>query len=208
MPQASNQFGTWQSWQPREVAQFFSTLTVPWWIAGGWALDLFLGERTRDHEDIDVLFIRRDQQEIQGLLQGWDVQEAHPEMLPGSWPFHEWKQGTPLSPEVHDIWCRPKKTSPWAIQLMVIDIHDDQWIFRHNIQISRSLSTIGYVTDEGIPYLAPEIQLLYKARSPRPKDEADFARVLPYLDQRSRRWLTWALGIVYPHHSWLLELGG
>ena len=63
MANDTNQFGLWQPWQPKEVARFFSTLTVPWWIAGGWALDLFLGEQTRDHEDIDVQILRRDQQE-------------------------------------------------------------------------------------------------------------------------------------------------
>ncbi len=202
----SNPFGAWQSWQPNEVAQLFSALAIPWWIAGGWAVDLFLGEQTRNHEDIDVQFLRRDQQNIRALLQGWDVQEAHPATPLNSWPFHEWKLGALLSPEVHDIWCRPKKTDPWAIQLMVTDTHDDQWLFRRNAQISGSLSTIGYVTDDGIPYLAPEIQLLYKAQSLRPKDEADFAKVLPYLDQRSRRWLAQALAVVHPHHSWLFQL--
>ena len=97
-------FGLWQPWQPKEVARFFSTLTVPWWIAGGWALDLFLGVQTREHEDIDVLFLRRDQHEIRAQLQGWDVQEAHPELLPSSWPFQEWKQDALLPASVHDIW--------------------------------------------------------------------------------------------------------
>jgi len=70
MANETNQFGLWQPWQPEEVAKFFSTLTVPWWIAGGWALDLFLGVQTREHEDIDILFLRRDQHEIRAQLQG------------------------------------------------------------------------------------------------------------------------------------------
>ncbi len=199
-------FGAWQSWQPHKVAQLFSALPVPWWIAGGWAIDLFLGEQTREHEDIDVLFLRRDQREVRSLLQGWDVQEAHPELLPDSWPFQEWKQGMPLPPEVHDIWCRPEKTAPWAIQLMVIDTQDNQWLFRRNSRIRGALSTMGRVTNDGIPYLAPEIQLLYKAKSPRSKDEADFARILPLLDQRSHQWLAQALAIAHPAHSWLQQL--
>ena len=206
MTQNLNLFGAWQSWQPHEVAQLFSALAIPWWIAGGWALDLFLGEQTRDHEDIDVQFLRRNQQDIHTLLQEWDVQEARPSLQPSSWPFHEWKLGMPLSPEVHDIWSRPKKTDAWAIQLMVTDTHGDEWLFRRNVQIHGSLSTIGYMTDDGIPYLAPEIQLLYKAKSLRLKDEADFANVLPRLDQRSRQWLAQALAIVHPHHPWLLLL--
>ncbi|WP_236602151.1 nucleotidyltransferase domain-containing protein [Ktedonobacter sp. SOSP1-52] len=56
-------------------------------MAGGWALDLFLGVQTREHEDTDVLFLRRDQHKIRAQLQGWDVQEAHPELLPSSWPW-------------------------------------------------------------------------------------------------------------------------
>ena len=199
-------FGTWQAWQPYEVAQLFSTLTTPWWIAGGWALDLFLGEQTRDHEDIDVLFLRQHQQEICTLLDGWDVQEAHPEMQPSSWPFREWKLDTSLAPEVHDIWCRPKKNDPWAIQLMVTDTYENQWLFRRNAQIRGPLSTMGYVTEDGIPYLAPEIQLLYKAKSLRPKDEADFAKVLTHLDQKSCRWLFQTLAIVHPDHSWLPQV--
>ena len=199
-------FGTWQSWQPYEVPQFFSELTIPWWIAGGWALDLFLGEQTREHEDIDVLFLRQDQHAIRTLLQGWDVQEAHPEMQPTSWPFREWKLGTSLPPEVHDIWCRPKSTTPWALQFMVIDTQENQWLFRRNAQIKGPLATMGHMTDDGIPYLAPEIQLLYKAKALRPKDEADFANVLPHLDQRSCRWLFQTLTIEHPHHPWLSQL--
>jgi hypothetical protein len=153
-----------------------------------------------------VQFLRRDQQPIRALLQGWDVQEAHPTIPAGEWPFREWEPGTPLCPDVHDIWCRPKQTDPWAIQLIVTDTRDDQWLFRRDARITRPLITIGCLTDDGISYLAPEIQLLYKARSPRPKDEADFARVHPYLDQKSRQWLAQALAIVHPHHPWPLRL--
>ena len=81
MVNETNQFGVWQPWQPAEVVRLFSTLTVPWWIAGGWAIDLFLGEQTRHHDDIDVLILRRDQREVRTIFRGWDVQGAHPEKL-------------------------------------------------------------------------------------------------------------------------------
>ncbi len=42
------------------------------------------------------------------------------------------------------------------------------------------------MTHETHPYLAPEIQLFYKAKGLRPKDELDFARTLPTLDQQRR----------------------
>ena len=208
MANETNRYGAWQPWQPREVAELFSALTVPWWVAGGWALDLFIGTQTREHEDIDVQILRRDQQAVRAILHGWDVQGAIPPPRDENWPFREWKPDTLLDAEIHDVWCRPHKTDPWAIQLMVADARDDQWLFRRDNRISRPLTAIGHQTDEGIPYLAPEIQLLYKAKNPRPKDEADFATTLPHLDQRSRQWLVQALAIVHPHHVWIKRLEG
>jgi hypothetical protein len=197
--------GAWQPWLPHEVASFFSALAVPWWIAGGWALDLFIGSQGREHEDIDVEFLRRDQQAVRALLGEWDVQEAHPE-LDANWPFREWELGQDLRSGVHDIWCRLHKDAPWTLQLMVADITNDQWVFRRDARIQRPLAANVHRTNDGIPYLAPEIQLLYKAKGLRPKDEADFARTLPYLDEESRSWLAQALALAHPGHPWLAQL--
>jgi hypothetical protein len=86
---------------------------------------------------------------------------------------------------------------------MINDTRDEQWLFRRLPTISRPLATIGDRTPEGIPYLAPEIQLLYKARGLRPKDEADFLHALPELAQEQRAWLKDALTQVHPGHPWL-----
>lgn len=206
MANETHQYGPWQPWQPRAVAELFSTLTVPWWIAGGWAIDLLIGEETREHDDIDVQILRRDQQAVRALLDGWDIQAALPPPRDETWPFREWRSDTLLDLAVHDIWCRPHKTAPWAIQLMIADTNDDQWLFRRDNRISCPLTAIGHQTGDGLPYLAPAIQLLYKAKKPRPKDEADFASVLPHLDQESRQWLAQALAIVHPHHAWITLL--
>jgi hypothetical protein len=55
----------------------------------------------------------------------------------------------------------------------------------------------------GCPYLRPEVQLLYKAKQRRAKDEADFAAVAPLLDPDPRRWLRAALARIHPSHPWL-----
>ena len=41
-------------------------------------------------------------------------------------------------------------------------------------------------TGEGIPYVIPEVALLFKAKGLREKDEADFQRVLTAMDQSRR----------------------
>jgi hypothetical protein len=58
----------------------------------------------------------------------------------------------------------------------------------------------------GIPYGRPEIVLLYKAKHARPKDDADFAAVLPLLEPGRRRWLADALELVHPGHRWLAAI--
>jgi hypothetical protein len=54
--------------------------------------------------------------------------------------------------------------------------------------------------------LAPEIQLLYKCKGLRPKDQADFETVLPALDAARRGWLRSAIAVLSPAHPWLMAL--
>jgi hypothetical protein len=206
MADKAHPLGRWQPWSPHEVSVFFAPLSAPWWIAGGWAIDLFLGRQTREHEDIDVQVLRRDQHAIRALLDTWDVQAALPPPRDEAWPFRSWYLGETLEMSIHDIWCRPTATQPWTLQLMIADTQGDRWLFRRTPTINRALDTLGGSTADGIPYLAPEIQLLYKAKGLRQKDGADFARALPALSQERRHWLQYALTAVHPHHPWLTQL--
>lgn len=206
MTDARHPLGRWQPWNPHEVATFFASLPVPWWVAGGWAIDLFLGRQTRAHEDMDVLILRRDQQAVRALFGAWDVQAALPPPRDEAWPFRLWRPGEVLDETIQDIWCRPDATRPWAIQLMIADTRDEQWHFRRLPAITRSVATVGDRTSEGIPYLVPEIQLLYKARGLRPKDEMDFRHTLPVLNWERRAWLRDALLQAHPDHPWLDQL--
>ncbi|MCI4067015.1 hypothetical protein MRQ36_32395 [Micromonospora sp. R77] len=61
-------------------------------------------------------------------------------------------------------------------------------------------------TPQGIPYLRPEVVLLFKAKAAREKDRADFDGVLPLLSAAQRRWLDDALGLVHPTHEWRRRL--
>lgn len=59
---------------------------------------------------------------------------------------------------------------------------------------------------DGIRFLQPEIQLLYKAEGLRAKDETDFVATMPFLDRRRRAWLSAALEKTLPAHPWLDRL--
>jgi len=77
-----------------------------------------------------------------------------------------------------------------------------EWVSRRDPGIRRPLADIGKTSRDGIPYLTPEIQLFYKAKSPRPKDEADFTAVVPFLAAAQRRWLSDTLTQAYGEHPW------
>jgi hypothetical protein len=69
------------------------------------------------------------------------------------------------------------------------------------------IASLGSITADGIPYLAPEIQLFYKAKAPRSKDETDFTATLPILTEPQQQWLSYALSLVYgPGHPWHARL--
>jgi hypothetical protein len=190
------------SWKPAslsEVAELFSACEAPWWVAGGYAVELAAGRALREHADIDVLLLRRDQLAAQEVLAGWEWWAADP---PGT--LRRWAPGETLPPGVHDIWCRPSAGEPWRIQVM-LDEHtaSGDWVSSRNSRIRRPISTIGARSETGVPYLVPEIQLFYKAKDPRPKDETDFAAIRPLLTGAQRTWLHEAVVTTYGDHPWL-----
>ncbi|HLZ70034.1 MAG TPA: amino acid transporter [Dehalococcoidia bacterium] len=194
--------GPWQPLSVGEVAVLFAGLSVPWWISGGWALDLFLGRQTREHGDTDVLVLRQDQLVVRAALAGWDLYAADP---PGS--LRPWRRGEWLDEPIHDLWCRRGPEAPWAVQLMLANAEAGRWSFRREPSIGGPLAQLTCRTADGIPFLAPAVQLLYKATdAPRPRDEADFTTVLPRLDAERRAWLAAALRRYKPEHPWLARL--
>ncbi|MGE0807494.1 MAG: hypothetical protein AB7L76_18260 [Burkholderiaceae bacterium] len=193
-------------WQPlplRHVAALFEGAPFPWWIAGGHAIECFVGRALRPHGDIDVLLLRRDREQAREWLADWDCWAADP---PGT--LRRWPRGEALGAAVSDVWCREPGSSAWRLQLMLDDGDDHEWRSRHCAAVSRPLPALGFHTADGVPVLAPEVQLFYKARQPRPKDEADLAAALPRLDPARIAWLRQAIITAYgPHNDWLGRLG-
>ncbi|SRR6266545_1408184 len=102
----------------------------------------------------------------------------------------------------HQTWARELATGKWRLDVFR-EPHDGQvWICRRDPRIRRPYAEIIERTPDGIPFLAPEIVLLFKAKLPRDKDEADFHAVLPKLNPRRRHWLANALEMISPAHPW------
>jgi len=80
--------------RPRAVARLLEGLAVPWFVAGGWAIDLFLARETRTHEDIEVAILRKDQEVVRRHLRGWTFTKV----ATGSeepWRENEWLNHPP-----------------------------------------------------------------------------------------------------------------
>jgi hypothetical protein len=198
--EATSTVGAWQATQPDAAAVWLSGLTVPWWIAGGWALDLFAGSQCRPHQDLDVGILRRDAPTLLAAFASWAVFEAKDGTLTR---LHAGRQ--PRA-EVHSLWCRRAADGPWILELMLDEARRERWLYRRDPAIQAPLTQVIRHAVNGIPYLAPEVQLLYKARAVRARDQADFDRIAPRLDAAARTWLHSALAQAEPKHPWLTVL--
>lgn len=192
-------------WSPlslSEVTHLFQDFPLPWWVAGGVALDLFAGFQIRPHGDIDVGIFRDDQLTIQNYLTHWDL---HKTTSSGLKP---WLKGEYLMLGINQVWCRRTPGDLWSLEIMFIEREGDAWFFRHAPMVRGPVEGLTSRTGDGIPYLSPEIQLLFKARLEiSSKDFQDFNAVLPLLDTPQRDWLCSALETTFPTgHPWITIL--
>jgi hypothetical protein len=188
-------------WEPLDLEQAAALMRdfpAAWWVAGGWALDLFTGTE-REHDDVDVVVLRSDQELIRAQLPGWDIQIAHSGRLE-PWPPEELIE-LPRS----GFWARSDPNGPWELQFLLAEHEGETWWYRRDPAIRLPLAEIGLATEGGIPYLRPEIVLLYKARIDRDRDTVDFDRTLPKLDGEARSRLSAWLAA---DHPWQAHLGG
>jgi hypothetical protein len=190
----------WRSAHPADAQTWLRDVRAPWWIAGGWALDLHLGESDRPHGDLDVGIFRRDAAAVISVLPDWEIFAAQDGALRLIRP------GVEPSADANSLWCRPSHASEWSLELLLDDRTDEHWVYRRRREISRPVATIIERSVDGLPYLAPEIQLLYKAKALRARDQHDFERVLPHLTSEATAWLKHAIEFAHPDHPWITML--
>lgn len=107
---------------------------------------------------------------------------------------------------LHAVWCRPDPDKDWAFELLLNDSDGETWLFRRDHDVRLPIADIDLRSANGIPYLAPEVVLLYKAKQQREHDELDLAAALPLLSPRRRGWLRAGIERVHPGHPWLDRL--
>lgn len=186
---------------PTSVAAVMDGVDVWWAVAGGWAIDLWLGEQTREHHDVEVVVRRRDQHAIhRALADRWEL--FAPDPPAGGW--RPWS-GVPIEAPAFQLQAR---SPSGEFDIFTETVDDTGWHFRRDDRISMASDEVFVASASGIPIVRPEIQLLYMAKSTDPKNQLDFMQARPHLADEAAMWLTRALEMTLPGHHWLEQLAG
>jgi hypothetical protein len=188
----------WQAWQPQEVADRLRAVELPWGIAGGWALDLFLDTATRPHDDLEIAVPARRFGELRSLFAAYEFHVVG--------DGRRWQLDDATLERTYQTWLFDPTTSSYRLDVFREPHDGDTWICRRSPEIRLPYTVVFETGAAGVPFLRPEIVLLFKAKATRAKDVADLEVVLPALDADRRGWLAQALERVHPGHAWIDRL--
>jgi hypothetical protein len=186
--------GPWDPLSLTDTVETFGEARFRWWISGGRALELHVGRSWRDHDDTDVGVARREAANLRALLDGWDIHIAAAGRL-DSWIGQE------LRPELNqnNLWCRRRRASPWCLDVTLAEGDREAWVYRRDPRVRIQWRQAVLRTAVGVPYLSPELQLLFKSKNVRPKDDVDARQVIPELEAERRDRLA---RLLPENHHW------
>ena len=177
------------------AAQHMRGFAGEWWIAGGWAIDLWLGEVNREHSDVEISIWRDDQL---ALRQHWAEWEW---LTPIDHEFRPW-DGKRLELPQHQLMARRDGRE---VEFFLNEREGDVWVSRRDERIRVPVGELVVMSERwGVPVLRPEIQLLYKAKWLREKDRADHARAMEKMSEGQKGWLRENIQLVHPWHEWAM----
>lgn len=73
-----------------QVKSILSDYDKIWFVACGWAIDLFLGRETRTRGDIEIAIFRIDQFSLKSYLEDWESRKWLKGALEIHQPTHDW----------------------------------------------------------------------------------------------------------------------
>jgi hypothetical protein len=207
VPPAGNRPGgpdvQWDPWQPGQLAVLLRGVTAPWYVAGGNAIDLHLGAATRVHADLEIGLPAATFGQVRDALSGYEFEVAGDGRM--------WPPDSPAFSRWYQTWASEPAPQRPGGRVYRLDVFREPsaaglWAFRRDQRIRLPYDRVIRRDRDGLPYLAPELALLFKATGTQPKDEADFAAVLPGLAPAARAWLRGQLQRLHPGHRWIEAL--
>src|SRR2546422_1817142 len=128
-----------------------------WCVAGGWALDLFLGQATRPHDDLELSIFRQDQQLLRRHLRDWTFQKV----VEGR--RLTWSADEELKLPIHEIHAHSTKNPRLLFEFLLNERSAEDWVYRRDTRIRMPLERAIVRDSGGLPILCPAIVLLFKA---------------------------------------------
>jgi hypothetical protein len=174
------------------IAETVRALMAPysgaWALCGGWAVDIWLGEVTREHGDIDIAVFRDDERRFAVELADWrlvahETDDADHQVR---WDGH------PLVANAHlhaasdleprrELLLNERGEGGWLL---------GRWTSGGDRTAALPLHRFALPSAAGIPVMAPEAIAFYKAVGDRrPHDDEDLERLMTLLDDEQRAWL-------------------
>lgn len=191
-------YGPWDPLTPTEVAALMADFGGPWMIVGGYAIEAFTGV-SRRHEDIDVALLRRDLPDLLATLpdryQRWSAGSGLLRPLNADHPE--------MHPEAGQVWIREHAQAPWRADFILLTEHEGGWVSNRDPSMTFTFEGSTWRDATGIPYVRPEITLVYKAKQLEARHDRDFEAAWRLLDANARDWLQETLERLHPKHPWL-----
>lgn len=207
-----------------QLNDFMRNMGIDYAICGGHAIDLFLGKKTRPHKDLDVMVYWEDRDKIirHMLNRCWNVYEPC-----GTAYLHKINDVENQKRIKSNIWCVKQtnmqykfvehETDMYAVEFdnteqieldyieFLFNLRQNRYfLYARNNDVKMSLDNAIHIVN-GIPYLAPEIVLLYKSTMANNSDyQLDFYNASQEMNAEQSAWLKNSLTTMFPDgHKWL-----
>jgi hypothetical protein len=196
----------WEPWSPAEVLARLDGVAAPWCVVGGWALDLWAGRQSRPHEDLEIAVPAARFAEVRERLADCEL------FVPEEGELQPLDHSAEQLRRSHQTWvCHGGR---WRLDVMR-EPHvaagpegvGDLWVCRRDETLRLPYADVIRRTADGVPYLRPDLVLLFKAKARRAKDVDDFDRAVPVLSAAERRGLADLIGRAHgSQHPWVASL--
>ena len=211
----------------KEINGMLKNQSFEYAFCGGYAIDLFLEKQTRPHGDVDIMTYWKDRDAVIVYMQslGYTVYE-----MIGDGKAHlisdiskQFKTKRNIAcikdnstkavlskTEKQDIFYIdfpdiPQYKSDF-VEFLFNDKNDTDFLYARNHEIRRVLDKAILFSDD-IPYLSPELCLLYKSTdTERNGYQHDYDAAMAKMNDEQKAWLNKALALVYDgNHKWISD---
>ena len=176
---------------------------APWYVAAGWAIDLFLGEERREHEDLEIAVPRVGSRRSPRAV---GIRALRPQRSDRSRTRLALCQAPTALVGHHQTWVREPESGRWRLDVFREPSDGDVWIYRRDERIRLPYPDVIARTDGGIPFARPEVVLLFKAKRTCDRRTRPTSRPCYRGWARTAAWLADAIRLVHPGHPWSQRL--